>query len=72
MFYSITYYKADGQFAYVDKFTYKEVKSAFIHAALWIENHADQLRRADIIYQGKKVQKVVRSVAVLNQAPQHK
>lgn len=69
MFYSITYYRADKTLAYVDNRTFTKVNNALIRAALHIQAHASDVRRANIIYQGKKVQKVVRSIAVLNQEP---
>lgn len=69
MFYSISYYRADKSFAYVDSHTYSKVNNALIRAALHIQEHPEEIRRADIIYQGKNVQRVVRSIAVLNLNP---
>lgn len=69
MFYSITYYHADKSLAYVDSRTFTKVNNALIRAALHIQAHANELRRANIIYQGKNVQKVVRSIAILNPEP---
>lgn len=69
MFYSITYYRADKSLAYVDSRTFSKVNNALIRAALHIQAHANELRRANIIYQGKNVQKVVRSIAILNPEP---
>lgn len=71
MFYSISYYKPDKTFAYVDSRTFQQVNNALIRAALHIQAHPDEIRRADIIYQGKNVRKVVRSVAVLNIEPKY-
>ena len=69
MFYSISYFKPDKSLAYVDSRTFTKVNNALIRAALHIQAHHEELRRANIIYQGKHVQKVVRSIAVLNPEP---
>lgn len=71
MFYSISYYDAQRNFKCVDSYTFQKAQKALIRATLHLERNADTLRRADIIYQGKNVHKVVRSVAVLNQSPKH-
>jgi len=69
MFYSITYYKADNSLAYVDNRTFTQVNRALIRAMMHIQAHPEEVRRANIIYQGKRVQKVVRSIALLNPEP---
>lgn len=72
MFYSISYYKEDKTFAYVDTRTFQKVTHALMRAVFHLEAHASDIRSAAIIYQGKNVQKVVRSVALRNQEPNYK
>jgi hypothetical protein len=72
MFYSISYYKADKSFAYCDNRTFTKVDNALIRATLHLQAHADEIRRANVIYQGKNVQKVVRAIALLNLEPKFK
>ena len=69
MFYSISYFREDRTFAYVDTRTFQKVSHALIRAGCHLEAHATEIRSAAIIYQGKNVQKVVRSVAVRNIEP---
>ena len=69
MFYSISYFKEDKTFAYVDSRTFNTVNNALIRAVLHLQAHPSELRRANIIYQGAKTNKVVRSVALLVQEP---
>lgn len=69
MFYSISYFREDRTFAYVDSRTFQKVSHALMRAVFHLEAHATEIRSAAIIYQGKNVQKVVRSVAVRNIEP---
>lgn len=69
MFYSISYFREDKTFAYVDTRTFQKVSHALMRAVFHLEAHATEIRSAAIIYQGKNVQKVVRSVAVRNIEP---
>lgn len=69
MFYSISYFKEDRTFAYVDSRTFNTVNNALIRAVLHLQAHPGELRRANIIYQGAKTNKVVRSIALLVQEP---
>lgn len=69
MFYSISYFKADKTFAYVDSRTFSTVNNALIRAVLHLQAHPSELRRANIIYQGARTNKVVRSIALLVQEP---
>lgn len=57
--------------AYVDSKTYTSPENALVRACLHINAHAAELRRANIIYQGKNVHKVVRRIALIDDAPAH-
>ena len=70
--YSISYVKrVSYEFAYVDSKMYPTVSSAIVRAIFHLENSED-LGGAVIIYQGKKVQKAVRSIQYYNHDPKHK
>lgn len=71
MFYSISYYDAAGKFKYVDRVTFHEVTKALIRATLHCSLYNTDTPQARIIYQGQKVQKVVRSVVVNNPEPKY-
>lgn len=70
--YSISYFKAGSkEFAYVDARTYTTAQNALVRATLHL-NSTPELGGAAIIYQGKKVQKRVRTVQFWNHDPNHK
>lgn len=70
--YSITYFKSESsEFAYVDARTYTTAQNAIVRAILHL-NASNDLEGAAIIYQGKKVQKRVRTIQFWNHDPNHK
>ena len=70
--YSISYFKAGSkEFAYVDARTYTTAQNAIVRATLHL-NSTPELGGAAIIYQGKKVQKRVRTIQFWNNDPNHK
>lgn len=70
--YTISYYKKeDREFAYVDSRSYTSAKNAIVRAILHLDSTAE-LGGAAIIYQGKKVQKRVRTIQFWNNDPNHK
>lgn len=68
--YSISYYQ-DSTFKYVDSKTYPTASSALVRATLHINAHPDNINGAAIVYQGKKVQKRVRTMQLWNHEPKH-
>lgn len=71
MFYSITYYRPDKSFAYVDTHTFSKVNNAIIRAALHIQAHYPDIVSAAIVYQGTRVQKPVRTISLRNLEPKY-
>jgi hypothetical protein len=70
--YTISYYiKGLGEFAYVDSKTYPSVQYAIVRAIMHLNSHPE-LTGAAIVYQGKKVQKCVRTILFNNIDPNHK
>lgn len=70
--YSISYFKRDSKdFAYVDARTYSTAQNALLRATLHLNSTPD-LGGAAVIYQGKKVQKRVRTIQFWNHDPKHK
>lgn len=72
MKYTISYFKADGSFAYADSKFYNSADNAAVRAVLHLSYHSDEIQGAAIIYQGKTAVKRVRSLRVWNHAPSHK
>lgn len=72
MKYTISYFKADGTFAYADTKFYTSADNAAVRAVLHLSHHSDEIQGAAIIYQGKTAAKRVRSLRVWNHAPSHK
>lgn len=72
MKYTISYFKADGNMAYVDTKFYTSADNASVRAALHLAHHSDTIAGAAIIYQGKEKARRVRSIQLWNHAPSHK
>lgn len=68
--YSISYYK-NGIFKYVDSKMHTTASSALIRATLHINAHPEDIDGAAIVYQGKKLQKRVRTIRIWNHEPKH-
>ena len=70
--YTISYYKKENrEFAYVDSRSYPSAQNAIVRAIMHLNSSAD-LGGAAILYQGKKVQKRVRTIQFWNNDPNHK
>ena len=69
--YSITYFKkGTHELSYVDSRTYPNVQNSIIRAVMHLNAH-EELEGAAVIYQGKKVQKRVRTIQFWNHDPKH-
>ena len=71
MFYSITYYRKDKSFAYVDTHTFSKVNNALLRAALHIQAHHADIVSAAIVYQGQRTNKPVRTISLHNLEPKY-
>ena len=72
MKYTISYFTADGTFAYADTKFYTSADNAAVRAVLHLSHHSDEIQGAAIVYQGKTAAKRVRSLRLWNHAPSHK